>query len=154
MKKIWLLIFATSGIFWIHQRYDKEKDALNKKIFLTNITEIKQGGINGKTIADELEFKNNKLFSKFLNEKFNINWMSYTITKDSTYTDSITEAEVRYFEVRALFKDDDNQETKVFCKIENEIINGEVKMYKNDKIKKEFEFSGQEKATKITDKKK
>lgn len=152
MKKTLLLI---SGFILMSAAfYDKDKDPLNKRIFNTTVTEIKAGVSSNKTIKDELEFKNNRLFSKFLNEKFDVNWMNYTITKDTTYTDSVTEAEIQYFEVKALYKDADNQETHVFCKIENELIEGNIKIMKNDKLKKEFEFSGQEKATKINDKKK
>jgi hypothetical protein len=151
MKKFLLLTLVISSIYAVLK--DKDKDPLHKRIFLTTITEIKNGTPSNKTPSDELEFKNNKVFSKYLNDKFNINWMSYTITKDSTFTDSITEAEVRYFEVKALFKNQDAEETHLSCKIENEIINGEIKILKNDKLKKQFEFSGQEKATKIKDKK-
>jgi hypothetical protein len=151
MKKFLLLTFVISSIYAVLK--DKDKDPLHKRIFLTTITEIKNGTPSNKSVSDELEFKNSKVFSKYLNDKFNINWMNYKITKDSTYTDSITEAEVRYFEVKALFKNEDNEETHLSCKIENEIINGEIKIMKNDKLKKQFEFYGQEKATKIKDKK-
>ncbi|RME19346.1 MAG: hypothetical protein D6799_01430 [Bacteroidetes bacterium] len=152
MKKTAFAILVLSGIF--ASIYDKDKDPLHKRMFNITITEIKSGTPSNKSTTDELEFKNNKLFSKFLNEKFNINWISYTITKDTTYLDSVTEADVRYFEVKGLYKDEDQQETHVLCKIENELINGNIKIMKNDKLKKEFEFSGQEKATKINDKKK
>jgi hypothetical protein len=151
MKKFLLLTLVILSIYAVLK--DKDQDPLHKRIFLTTITEIKNGTPSNKSASDELEFKNNKVFSKYLNDKFNINWISYKITKDSTYTDSITEAEVRYFEVKALFKNQDAEETHFSCKIENEIINGEIKMLKNDKLKKQFEFSGQEKATKIKDKK-
>lgn len=134
---------------------DKDKDPLNKRIFLTNVTEIKNDIPSNKTFSDELEFKNAKLFSDFLNKKFDIGWMKYVITKDTTYIDSVLETEVRYIEVKASYKDADNQITSVFCKIENENIEGEIKITKNDKLKKQFEFYGTEKASRIkeTDKK-
>ncbi len=132
---------------------DKDKDPLHKRIFNTNITEIKNGVAANKIMKDELEFKDGKVFSNFLNDKFNMSWMKYVIEKDTNYVDSITEAPVRYFEVKAIFKNEDKEETTFFCKIENENIEGEIKIMKNDKLKKHFEFSGVEKATKIKDKK-
>lgn len=151
MKKIISISLIITGVFAIKHIFLPDK--LNKRIFNTTVTEIKNGTASNKSVSDELEFKNNKVFSKFLNEKFDINWMSYTITKDTTFIDSITEADVNYLEVSAYFKDADQQETKMICKINNEQIEGEIKIFKNDKLKKEFEFSGQEKATKIKDKK-
>lgn len=133
---------------------DKNPDPLHKRIFKTNITEIKTGNTTGKTVADELEFKKGKVFSSFLNDKFNIGWMKYVINKDTVFIDSLTEAEVHYFQVTASFKDEDKQETKLICKIENEIIEGEIKISKNDKLKKQFEFLGIEKATRMKDKNK
>lgn len=154
MKRLVLLFLVVFGIFATFTDIDKDKDPLHKRIFLTNVTEIKNGGVMGKTASDELEFKNNKVFSKFLKEKFNVNWMQYTITKDTAFIDSITEADIRYFEIKGLYKDEDQQETHLLCRINNELIEGEIKIMKNDKLKKQFEFSGQEKATKISEKKK
>jgi hypothetical protein len=133
---------------------DKEKDPLHKRVFITNVIEIKNGAPSNKSIADELEFKDGRMFSKFLNDKFNISWINYSIQKDTTYIDSVTEANIRYFEVKALYKNEDKEETFVMCKIENENIQGDIKILKNDKLKKQFEFSGTEKATKIKESKK
>lgn len=151
MKKILVSALIASGVFAVLK--DKDKDPLHKRIFNTTITEIKNGVASGKSVSDELEFKNNKVFSKFLNDKMNIGWISYTITKDTTFLDSIIETDVRYIEVKGLYKDEDKQETHLICKINNELIEGEIKIMKNDKLKKQFEFSGQEKATKIKEKK-
>jgi len=153
MKKI-TIIFSIFLLNIFAFLYTKDKDPLHKRIFLTNVVEIKNGTFSNKSIADELEFKDGKLFSKFLNDKFNINWIKYSIQKDTTYIDSITEADVRCFEVKALYKNDNKEETFVTCKIENEYIQGDIKILKNDKLKKQFEFSGTEKATKIKESKK
>lgn len=151
MKKFLLFIGVMSSIYAVFK--DKGKDPLHKKIFITNITEIKNGVASNKTIKDEVEFKDGKVFSNFLNDKFSIGWMKYVIEKDTTFVDSVLEAPVRYFEVKAIFKNEDKEETTFLCKIENENIEGEIKIMKNDKLKKQFEFTGMEKATKIKDKK-
>ncbi|MCX7729460.1 MAG: hypothetical protein N2203_08315, partial [Bacteroidia bacterium] len=114
MKKTIILSLILFG-FIANTLYDKDKDPLHKKIYTTTVTEVKSGMTSNKSVSDEIEFKNNKLFSNFLNEKFGVKYMSYTITKDTTFLDSITEAEVRYFEVKALYKDEDQQETHVLC---------------------------------------
>lgn len=127
----------------------KDKDPLHKRVFNISITEIKNDVPSNKTIKDELEFKDGKVFSNFLNEKFDIGWIKYVIEKDTTYVDSITEADVRYFVVKASYRDADNQMTSLLCKIENENIEGEIKITKNEKPKKDFEFYGIEKASRI-----
>lgn len=144
-----ILCIAIAGIYAVQ----KDKDPLHKRIFLTQVIEIKNGTPSAKTIADELEFKEGKVFSKFLNEKFDISWIKYEIEKDSSFIDSILESEVKYFEVKASTKDADNNTTLIRCRISNENIEGLIKMSKDNKPKKEFEFSGTEKATKIKDKK-
>ncbi|GIV27620.1 MAG: hypothetical protein KatS3mg027_1434 [Bacteroidia bacterium] len=151
MKKI-IVAFIMFSLFFVAFR-DKDKDPLHKRIFNTNITEIKSGVPTNKIMKDELEFKDGKVFSNFLNDKFNVSWLKYVIEKDTSYVDSITEAQVRYFEIKASVKNEEKEETTLFCKIENENIEGEIKIMKNDKLKKHFEFSGSEKATKIKDKK-
>lgn len=151
MKKLLLFIGVVFSIYAVFK--DKDKDPLHKKIFITNITEIKNGVASNKTIKDEVEFKDGKVFSNFLNDKFSIGWMKYVIEKDTTFIDSVLETEIRYFEVKASIMDADKQETSLFCKIENDNIEGEIKIMKNDKLKKQFEFTGMEKATKIKDKK-
>ncbi len=152
MKKLFLAAFIFCSLYAVLK--DKEKDPLHKRKFITNIIEIKNSIPSNKTISDEMEFKDGKIFSDFLNDKFNMSWIKYSIEKDTTFIDSVLETEVRYFEVKAYFKDEDREETNVFCKINNEYIEGEIKISKNDKLKKHFEFSGSEKATKIKDKNK
>ncbi len=151
MKKLILFVSVVCSIYAVFK--DKDKDPLHKKTFNTNITEIKNGVASNKTIKDEIEFKDRKVFSNFLNDKFSIGWMKYVIEKDTTFIDSVLETEVRYFEVKASFTNDDKEETLLNCKIENENIEGSIKISKNDKLKKHFEFIGMEKATKIKDKK-
>ncbi len=156
MKNLkWLFFIGIAVMISIHAALkDKGKDPLHKKIYITNVTEIKNGTPSNKTTPDELEFKDGKLFSNFLHEKFDIGWTKYVIEKDTTFIDSVLESEVRYFEVKSSYKDDDNQLTNILCRISNENIEGEIKITKNDKPKKQFEFIGSEKATKIKENKK
>jgi hypothetical protein len=112
------------------------------------MTEIKEGAPPKKGIEDEFEFKAGKgLFSNFLFEKLEYKWIKYEITKDSTYTDE-EENESRYSEVTVSTTDANDQTMIMKCVVDNYDISGEIKITKKDKLKKKYEFSGKEKATK------
>ncbi len=146
-------LLALSAVFLLFvNAFIKEKDPLNKKIYLTTVIEVKDGQNAKKAVADELEFKDGKLFSSFLNQKFEYKWLRYEILKDSTYIDS-TETEIRYFEVESSYTDDKDQTMVMKCTIDEHTIDGEVKITKNDKLKKMFVFNGKEKYVKPKKKK-
>lgn len=125
----------------------KEKDPLGKRKYDNIIIEVKDGVNAKKGVSDELEFKDGKLFSMFLFDKFEYKWMKYKVNKDSTYIDE-TETEISYFEVECSYTDDNNQTFIMTCKIDNFDIDGEMKITKNDKLKKMFVFNGKEKYSK------
>ncbi len=148
MKNIYSLLFIGVVLFlFINAVIIKEKDPLNKRIFETKLLEIKEGQTNIKPKADELEFKDGKVFSNVLNEKLSYKWMKYTINKDSTFIDS-KEKENQYFEVQVDYVDENDQTMVMICKIDNETITGEIKISKKEKLKKKFTFNGTEKLKK------
>ncbi|MGZ3883940.1 MAG: hypothetical protein ACXVP0_09950 [Bacteroidia bacterium] len=120
------------------------KDPLDKKIFLVNWIEVKDGNMGKKALPDEMEFKDGKLFSNVLNDKFSYKWIKYRINKDSVYIDE-NESEIRYYEVEASHTDDMDQTMTMICKIDDYDIEGEVKITKKDKLKKNLVFNGKEK---------
>lgn len=134
-----ILLFANAVL--------KEKDPLHKKIYNTTIIEVKDGQNSKKGVTDELEFKDGKLFSNFLMNKFDYKWLKYEINKDSTYIDS-TETEIRYIEFESSYTDDKDQTMVMKCTIDEYSIDGEIKITKNDKLKKMFVFNGKEKYVK------
>jgi hypothetical protein len=124
-----------------------EKDALHKRVFNVTLFETKDGVISKKSIADKFSFKDGKIFSDYLYDKFGYKWIRYRINKDSIYVDS-TETEVRLLEVEASATNEDNQTATInFSTVEWD-IEGTVKITKNDKMKKYFDFSGREKGGK------
>lgn len=130
----------------------KEKDPLGKRIYNVIHIEVKDG-VNGKKGAtDELEFKDGRLFSTYLFDKFEYKWLKYKVNKDSTYIDE-TETEISYFEVECSYTDDKDQTFIMKCIIDNFDIDGEIKITKNDKLKKMFVFNGKEKYSKPKKKK-
>ena len=64
------------------------------------LDESKDGVAGKKAISDKLEFKEGKLFSDYLYDKFGYKWIRYRINKDSIFTDS-TDTEVRLLVVEA-----------------------------------------------------
>ncbi len=130
----------------------KEKDPLGKRKYDIIIIEVKDGNNAKKGATDELEFKEGKLFSNYLFEKFEYKWMKYKVNKDSAYIDE-TETEISYFEVECSYTDDKDQTFIMTCKIDNFDIDGEMKITKNDKLKKMFVFNGKEKYAKPRKKK-
>lgn len=128
-------------------RKGKEKDALDKRIFTTSIVEIKESGPPKKSVPDELEFKGGKVFSDILFEKLELDWIKYEITKDSTFTDEDAN-EIQWIEGTASHTDKNDQTIVITFKVENYDIEGNVKVTKKDKLKKQFEFNGREKPKK------
>jgi hypothetical protein len=124
-----------------------EKDPLHKRIFNISLGESKDGVPAKKTIADKMYFKDGKVFTDFLHEKFGYNYIRYRINKDSIYTDS-TNTEVRLLQVEASATDEDNQTVTInFEQVEWD-IDGTVKITKNDRLKRFYDFVGREKGGK------
>jgi len=127
--------------------FKTEHDPLHKRLFNISISETKNGVVAKKSIQDQLYFKNGTLRSDFIYNKFGYKFLKYRINKDSIYTDS-TDTEVRWLEVEAVFTDEKNQTIFVdFVTCEWD-IDGTIKITKNDKIKRYYDFSGREKGGK------
>ena len=127
--------------------FKTEKDPLHKRVFNISITEVKDGAAAKKTITDKIEFKDGKLFSDFLFDKFQYKWLKYRINKDSIYTDS-TDTEVRLLQVEATVTDDKDQTITINFETVEWSIEGSIKLTKSDKPKKYYDFVGLEKGGK------
>lgn len=150
LKKLFLPIALLSiGLSTINAVFKGEpKDALDKRIFLVNLTEIKEGAPPKKSIPDEIEFRAGKgMFSNYLYEKMEFKWIKYEIKKDSTFVDE-TESEVNYVEATITTTNDKDETLMMNVTVEDFDIKGEIKITKKDKLKKRFEFSGKEKPKK------
>lgn len=146
-KIVSLCCLIVAGFVFLSADFKGEKDPLHKRTFTLNFSEIKDGQPSKKQIPDEMSFKDGKLYSDYLAQKFSYKWIKYRINKDSIYTDE-TETEVRLFEVEATTTDEANTTLTINVKIEGWDIDGTVKMTKNDKPKKYFEITGFEKGGK------
>jgi hypothetical protein len=136
-----------SLILLICVAFKTEKDPLHKRIFNINITEVKDGVVAKKSAMDKIEFKNGKLFSDFLFDKYQYKWIKYRINKDSIYTDS-TDTEVRMFEVEATITSTKDETLAINLTIVEWDIEGTIKFTKGDKPKKYYDFTGFEKGGK------
>ena len=72
--------------------------------------------------------------------------IKYNIEKDSTYTEG--DEERHYYEIKASKENDDGQVIEIYAKIDDIDIEGSMKLFKADKLKKHFEFTGKEKPKK------
>lgn len=126
-----------------------EKDPLHKRVFTTKIAEIKEEGAAPakKPTMDKMSFKDGRLFSDYLFDKFQYKWLKYRINKDSIFTDS-TDTEVRLLEVECTTTDEANQTVSITFSVQEWDIEGEIKITKNDKMKKHFLLTGREKGGK------
>lgn len=128
-----------------------EKDPLHGKKFETNATEYKDGAPKpgAKSVPYEIEFKNGKLYSDLAaSDKGGAfdQWLKYNIEKDSTYTED--DIEKHYYQVNASHENDDGVVISITITIDDIEIEGVMKLSKNDRLKKHFEFIGHEKAKK------
>ena len=137
-----------AGFITINATFKGEpKDALDKRIFTTSISELKENAPAKKGVADEIEFKGGKMFSLILEEKLGLKWTNYEIKKDSTFMDEENN-EVHWVEGEVSTTDDADQTTVMTFTVEDYDIRGEVKVTKKDKLKKRYEFAGKEKEKK------
>lgn len=148
MLQIKSIITATTcvlafGLF----SFKGDKDPLNKKIYVLQVNEMKDGQAkNKKPIEDELEFKNGEVFSNIAYDKHEYKWMKYKITKDSTYEE---EGEQKhYIEASAMATNDKDETFTINVRVDNFDIEGSYKITKKDVQKKLYEFTGKEKVKK------
>ena len=136
------------GLFSVNAiKKGEPKDTVDKRKFIVNITEVKEGGPPKKGVEDEFEFKSGKFFSNFLMDKFDVKWVKYEMTKDSTYTDE-DQNQNHWSEVEISTTDATDQTIILKCVVDNFDISGEIKVTKKDKLKKKYEFTGKEKPKK------
>lgn len=140
------VLVVSAFLFFNYKNYGG-KDDLDKRSFTTSVIEVKDGQNAKKSLPDEIEFKGGKLYSSFLNSKFQLKWLKYRINKDSVYMDE-NQVEVQYYEIEASISDEKDVTTIIKCQIEDQDIEGEIKMTKGDKPKKAFVFNGKEKYVK------
>ena len=147
-KPIQIVFVACAfGLLFLQLGFKDEHDSLHGRTFTTSMSENKGGVVKKKVISDEIKFKNNKLNSKFLSKSFGFKWIRYRIDKDSVYTD-FTGTEVRLLVIEASATDDRNQTVQLnFTTLEWD-LDGEVKIFKNDKLKHLYALAGREKGGK------
>jgi hypothetical protein len=145
------LLFAVALVGLL--AFKGEKDPLHKRVFNISLMEVKDGNAVKKPIADRMYFKDGKLFTDYLYDKFGFKYIRYRINKDSVYTDS-TDTQVRLLVVEASATDEDNQTVIINFEQEEWDLEGVIRVTKNDKLKKYFDIVGREKGGKPKKKKK
>lgn len=141
----YMLLIA--GCLFLGNLNAQEVDPLHKRKFNVMLDEVKDGVPAKRTINDRIEFKNGRMNSTFLAEKYGYKWMRYRINKDSIFTDS-TDTEVRYLQIEASMTDETNQTAVFEFVILEWDMDGTLKITKNDKVKKYYDVAGREKGGK------
>ena len=118
----------------------KEKPALDGKKFTVQTMEVKAAGKPSKAIDDELVFKSKKVQSDVVSDKTKFGSISYTITSDTTYTDTDGD-EVHAISFEATGTGDEGDDLKWTGTVNNFDIEGNVVWSKNGKVRKEYNFS-------------
>lgn len=147
------IIVAFMLIIFCSAFKDGDDDPLNKRVFYASFSESKDGVVAKKVISDEITFKNGKLRSNFIYKKFGFKWIRYRINKDSIYIDE-TDTEVRLLEIEAVITDDANQTVKMNFTTLEWGLDGVVKIFKGDRLKRYYDLIGREKGGKPPKKKK
>lgn len=145
IRKLWIIIVTFS--FLLTLSFKSEHDSLHKRIFNISLSETKNDIVAKKVIADKIYFKNGKLFSDFLFNKFGYKYISYRINKDSIFTD-FTETEVRLLEVEAVVTSEKDETIMITFVTSEWDIEGKIKITKHDKLKRYYDFVGREKGGK------
>jgi len=124
--------------------YKGDKDALHRKKYSCMATEIKDGKPTAKKpVADEVEFKNGKVYSSFVWDKMEFQDVKYSINKDSVFNDE--GEELHYYEVEATTTNDKNETINLNFTITGYEIEATYKLIKKEVLKKHFTSSGKEK---------
>jgi hypothetical protein len=124
-----------------------EDDPLDLRQFNSSLSETRNGVVAKKVISDVIRFKNGKLSSAFVHEKFGFKWLRYRIIKDTTYIDE-TFTEVRLLEARAYATDENNLTVMFEFTVLEWDIDGTIKVTKNDRLRKYYDLAGREKGGK------
>ena len=124
-----------------------DKDVLDRKIYILQVDEIKDGKAKGKKpMDDELEFKEGKVFSNIAEQKHGFKWMKYKITKDSTYDDEGEQKQ--WIEAQSMATNEQDETMVMDIKVDQYDVSGTFKLTKHDVPKKLYEFVGKEKIKK------
>ncbi len=140
-------VIIAAAVLLVLVSFKDEGDALHKRVFNVTLIEMKDSVPAKKTIADKFYFKNGKVYSDYLNNKFGYNYIRYRINTDSIYTDS-TNTEVRLLILEASATDDNNQTVTINLSTIEWDMDGSVKITRNDRLKKYYELIGREKGGK------
>jgi hypothetical protein len=124
-----------------------EDDPLDQRAFNSSLSETRNGVVAKKVISDLIRFRNGKMSSTFVHEKFGFKWLRYRIIKDTSYIDE-TQTQVRLLQAEAFATDEDNVTVVLEFTVLEWDIDGTMKVTKNDRLRKYYDLAGREKGGK------
>lgn len=137
------LILTVSPVF----AGDDAKDALNDRRFNVSLSETRNGVVQKKVHSDLIRFKDGKLRSEFIREKFGFGYIRYRITFDTSYVDE-TGTDVRLIKLVASATDEDNYTVHMELTSLEWDLDGVIRVTRNDRLRKYYDLAGREKGGK------
>jgi hypothetical protein len=123
------------------------QDKLEGKSFRIIINEKKGDIYSDKSFQHIIEFEKSKLYcDTWLYEKFTYKDLDYKIVKDTSYTED--DEPINVFTIDVKGKNNLDEDLKGSITFTNSDCEGVFKIFRKDMLKKVFEFSGSEIATK------
>lgn len=132
---------------------DDEQDFLHDREFNVSLSETRNGVVQKRLISDLVKFKNGKIQSEYIKEKFGFKYIRYRINLDTTYVDH-TGTEVRLIKLVASATDEENITVHMELTSLEWDLDGIVRITKNDRLRKYYDLAGREKGGKPKKKKK
>jgi hypothetical protein len=123
------------------------KDKLEGKSYRIIINEKKGDVYSDKSFQHIIEFEKSKLYcDAWLYEKFAYKELDYKIVKDTSYMED--DEPINLFTIDLKGKNNLDEDLKGSITFTNSDCEGVFKIFRKDMLKKVFEFSGSEQATK------
>jgi RNA-binding protein YlmH len=134
------LIFVLSASFVLKG----DTSSIENKVYKITITEQKNGK-SGKAEQGECSFKSQKFKCKFFGQNAGAEEIQIDLDKDSTYTEEGSDVELLYVEFSGSRTNKLEEDVKITGTIDGYGIEGSVELSKKGKVKKHWDFVGNQK---------
>ena len=137
ISSIFIFILTASFIFG-----GEDTSSVESKQFKISIMEAKKGGKAGLAEEDVCVFKSGKFRTVYFKQNAGAEAIPIELTKDSTYFDEAVDSDMIYVEFEGEITNKLEETVKIVGTIDGYSIEGNVKLSKKDKVKKNWSFSG------------
>ena len=146
LMKLTTTLLSSACIFILTASFVLKGDtsSLEGKKYKLTITEQKSGK-SGKPTQDDCEFKSSKFGCKFFQSNAGAGEIPIDLDKDSTYSEDGSDVQMLYVEFSGERTNNQQETVKVTGTIDGYQIEGSVEISKKEKVKKHWDFVGNQK---------